>query len=140
MNIKLPGFYLMNPNTKKFVAIDSHSGGYPYMVESLYKAEEFHTLDKALDYRNSFTSNDFEQSTQWKVVTLEVTTTDVGPVELSWEVVFNAGLVRHGHINLAFEVAASAGYPFMLWNDRIYAVDTRTEAVGAYVKLGNVIK
>jgi len=38
----------------KFVALDLHSGGYPHMVDSPWKAEHWATIEEAEDYRITF--------------------------------------------------------------------------------------
>ena len=75
--MKLTGFYLIDPTKNAFVALDGSSGGYPYMVETLYKAQKFHTVAEAMKYRNSFLSGNYQNANAWKVVTLELIVTEV---------------------------------------------------------------
>jgi len=55
-------------------------------------------------------------------------------MELSWKEVFNTNHKIHGFIDVAFEMAKNSGYPYMIWNDRVYEVKTRLELLGVVVK------
>lgn len=52
---------------------------------------------------------------------------------MNWRHVFNTEHQRYHLIGNAFELAAKAGYKFMVWNDIVYNVETKQET-GLYRK------
>lgn len=42
---------------------------------------------------------------------------------ITWENCLNTGFKLLGHISLAKQHADALGYPFFLWNDRVYEAD-----------------
>ena len=49
----------------------------------------------------------------------------VKPVEIkpTWENTFNSRFKWWGHISHALDYAHKGGYPYLLWNDRIYTAE-----------------
>lgn len=46
------GFYvILNEATGKFIDVDSHSGGYPYEVDHILRAEKFRNKEEAVHYK-----------------------------------------------------------------------------------------
>lgn len=45
--------------------------------------------------------------------------------DITWKNVFNTRLrpILWGHISVAIEVAKAGGYPYLLWNGRVYTVE-----------------
>lgn len=66
---KTEEFFILDTETGKFVGIDSNSGGYPYLTDSIVSAHRFTTLDHAVQYRS-------EQKC-WKIVKINITTTEI---------------------------------------------------------------
>lgn len=71
--MKQSGFFIVDAITNMLVALDSASGGYPYMTDSITQAHKFYKLDDAVSYRTSF----HKDYPYWKIVTIDITTTEI---------------------------------------------------------------
>ena len=68
-------YVIKNKNTKKFIAIDANSGGYPYEVDKAIQAKLWDNTKKANEYRDIFHNNDWE---------LHTIATIVSVIPISW--------------------------------------------------------
>lgn len=71
--MKHAGYFIIDNETEKFVAVDSNSGGYPYMTDSIAAAHKFNRLDEAVKYHTSC----FKDYPNWKIVTIEIMMAEV---------------------------------------------------------------
>ena len=71
--MKQTGYFIIDTETRKYVALDSASGGYPYMTDSITAAHKFNKIDEAVGY---YTAS-FKNYPNWKIVTIEIIATEV---------------------------------------------------------------
>lgn len=71
--MKQNGFYIVDKETNHFVCVDFTCGGYPWMSDSITDVHRFNKLDDAVSYRTSF----HKQYPNWKIVTIEIVTTEI---------------------------------------------------------------
>lgn len=53
-------YVLKNKKTGKWIALDAASGGYPYDVDDVVKAEKFYSADRAERYVAVMSSKDYD--------------------------------------------------------------------------------
>lgn len=74
---EMSGFFLMNKETKEYVALDYNSGGYPWVQERFQNAHWFKSVEDAMEYRHTFRNYDMYGVKNWIVVRAKIQLTEV---------------------------------------------------------------
>lgn len=71
-------FVIKNKRTKKFIAIDFQSGGYPYEVDKARQAKIWSHIDEALQYKDTF-----KEKIDWELHIININTQHINwPIKL----------------------------------------------------------